>query len=117
MNFATAKLKNAIVKWSSTLVIARISPWTRWCWCGGGKFSSKGPAPLHSASRSVGKCLVQWPLDPQEPADVRELEHYLTERRKEIDRKYDYRLGERGGRIMPQDAGVAFNRTGYLWTC
>jgi hypothetical protein len=38
--------------------------------------------------------LVQWPLDPQEPADVRELEHYLTERRKEIDRKYDYRLGE-----------------------
>jgi hypothetical protein len=27
----------------------------------------------------------------KEPADVWELEHYLTERRKEIDRKYDYR--------------------------
>jgi len=27
----------------------------------------------------------------KEPADLWELEHYLTERRKEIDRKYDYR--------------------------
>ena len=27
----------------------------------------------------------------KEPADVWELEHYLTERRKEINRKYDYR--------------------------
>jgi len=27
----------------------------------------------------------------KEPADVRELERYLTQRRKEIDRKYDYR--------------------------
>ena len=27
----------------------------------------------------------------KEPADVWELEHYLTERRKEIDRNYDYR--------------------------
>ncbi len=27
----------------------------------------------------------------KEPADVWELEHYLTERRKEIDRKYDFR--------------------------
>jgi len=27
----------------------------------------------------------------KEPADVWELEHYLTERRKEIDRTYDYR--------------------------
>lgn len=26
-----------------------------------------------------------------DPADVWELEHYLTERRNEIDRKYDYR--------------------------
>jgi Photoprotection regulator fluorescence recovery protein len=27
----------------------------------------------------------------KEPADLWDLEHYLTERRKEIDRKYDYR--------------------------
>ena len=28
----------------------------------------------------------------KEPADVWELEHYLTQRRKEIDRKYEFRL-------------------------
>ena len=30
----------------------------------------------------------------KEPADVWELEHYLTERRKEIDGKYDYRYSQ-----------------------
>ena len=30
----------------------------------------------------------------KEPADVWELEQYLTERRKEIDRKYDYRYSQ-----------------------
>ncbi|HEY1481464.1 MAG TPA: hypothetical protein VGF19_01965 [Candidatus Acidoferrum sp.] len=30
----------------------------------------------------------------KEPANVWELEHYLTERRKEIDRKYDYRYSQ-----------------------
>ena len=35
----------------------------------------------------------------KEPADVWELEHYLTQRRKEIDRKYDYRYSQ-------TDAGV-----------
>jgi hypothetical protein len=30
----------------------------------------------------------------KEPADVWELEHYLTERRKEVDRKYDYRYSQ-----------------------
>jgi hypothetical protein len=30
----------------------------------------------------------------KEPADLWELEHYLTERRKEIDRKYDYRYSQ-----------------------
>ena len=30
----------------------------------------------------------------KEPADVWKLEHYLTERRKEIDRKYDYRYSQ-----------------------
>ncbi len=30
----------------------------------------------------------------KEPADVWELAHYLTERRKEIDRKYDYRYSQ-----------------------
>jgi hypothetical protein len=30
----------------------------------------------------------------KEPADVWELEHYLTERHKEIDRKYDYRYSQ-----------------------
>ena len=30
----------------------------------------------------------------KEPADVWDLEHYLTERRKEIDRKYDYRYSQ-----------------------
>jgi hypothetical protein len=39
----------------------------------------------------------------KEPADVWELEHYLTERRKETDRKYDYRysqLTEVFGRLL-----------------
>jgi len=30
----------------------------------------------------------------KEPADLWDLEHYLTERRKEINRKYDYRYSE-----------------------
>ena len=30
----------------------------------------------------------------KEPADAWELEHYLTERRKEINRKYDYRYSQ-----------------------
>ena len=30
----------------------------------------------------------------KEPADVWELEQYLTERRKEIDRKYEYRYSQ-----------------------
>ena len=30
----------------------------------------------------------------KEPTDAWELEHYLTERRKEIDRKYDYRYSQ-----------------------
>jgi hypothetical protein len=30
----------------------------------------------------------------QQPSDLWELEHYLTERRKEIDRKYDYRYSQ-----------------------
>ena len=30
----------------------------------------------------------------KEPADVWDLKHYLTERRKEIDRKYDYRYSQ-----------------------
>jgi Photoprotection regulator fluorescence recovery protein len=30
----------------------------------------------------------------KEPADVWDLEHYLTERRKEINRKYDYRYSQ-----------------------
>ena len=29
-----------------------------------------------------------------EPADLWELEHYLTQRRKEINRKYDYRYSQ-----------------------
>ena len=30
----------------------------------------------------------------KEPVDLWDLEHYLTERRKEIDRKYDYRYSQ-----------------------
>src|ERR1700726_2287862 len=30
----------------------------------------------------------------QEPSDLWDLEHYLTQRRKEIDRKYDYRYSQ-----------------------
>ena len=30
----------------------------------------------------------------KEPADLWDLEHYLTQRRKEIDRKYDYRCSQ-----------------------
>jgi len=30
----------------------------------------------------------------KEPADLRDLEHYLTQRRQDIDRKYDYRYSQ-----------------------
>ena len=30
----------------------------------------------------------------QQPSDLWDLEHYLTQRRKEIDRKYDYRYSQ-----------------------
>ena len=36
-----------------------------------------------------------------QPSDLWELEHYLTERRKEIDRKYDYRYS-----VLPRVFGV-----------
>ena len=34
------------------------------------------------------------PNQISEPVDLRDLEHYLTQRRKEIDRKYDYRYSQ-----------------------
>src|SRR5437870_980373 len=51
----------------------------------------------------------------KEPADVWELEHYLTERRKEIDGKYDYRCRRakarrgalRGKPTLPGAPGVS----------
>src|ERR1700747_326729 len=36
----------------------------------------------------------QMPNQISEPVDLRDLEHYLTQRRKEIDRKYDYRYSQ-----------------------
>jgi hypothetical protein len=45
----------------------------------------------------------------KEPADVWELEHYLTERRKEIDCKYDYRysqLTQVFGRLLYDSQGI-----------
>jgi len=42
----------------------------------------------------------------KDPADVWELEYYLTERRREIDRKYDYRysqLTQVFGRLLYED--------------
>jgi Photoprotection regulator fluorescence recovery protein len=42
---------------------------------------------LHEAMEEAKKMASQI----KEPADLWDLEHYLTERRKEIDRKYDYR--------------------------
>jgi Photoprotection regulator fluorescence recovery protein len=42
----------------------------------------------------------------KEPSDLWDLEHYLTERRKEIDRKYDYRysqLAQVFGRLLHEN--------------
>ena len=45
---------------------------------------------LHEAIQEAKKMASQI----QEPADLWDLEHYLTERRKEITRKYDYRYSQ-----------------------
>jgi len=39
-----------------------------------------------------------------EPADLWDLEHYLTQRRKEIDRKYDYRVFATHARVWETSA-------------
>jgi hypothetical protein len=45
---------------------------------------------LHAAMQEAKKMVSQI----KEPADLWDLEHYLTERRKEINRKYDYRYSQ-----------------------
>ena len=51
-------------------------------------------AALKRELRDVIRKTKQMANQIKEPADVWELEHYLTERRKEIDRKYDYRYSQ-----------------------
>jgi len=60
-------------------------------------------AALNRELQDVMETTKQMASQVKEPADVWELEHYLTERRKEIDRKYDYRysrLTEVFGRLL-----------------
>jgi hypothetical protein len=45
---------------------------------------------LHEVIQEVKKMASQ----TQQPSDLWDLESYLTQRRKEIDRKYDYRYSE-----------------------
>jgi hypothetical protein len=49
-------------------------------------------AALKRELQDVTRKTKQMANQIKEPADVWELEHYLTERRKEIDRKYDFRV-------------------------
>ena len=51
-------------------------------------------AALKRELQEVMRKAKQMASQIKEPADVWELEHYLTERRKEIDRKYDYRYSQ-----------------------
>ena len=51
-------------------------------------------AALKQELQDVMRKTKQMANQIKEPADVWELEHYLTERRKEIDRKYDYRYSQ-----------------------
>src|SRR6266568_2525999 len=51
-------------------------------------------AALKRELQDVMRKTKQMASQIKEPADVWELEHYLTERRKEIDRKYDYRYSQ-----------------------
>ena len=45
---------------------------------------------LHEVTQETKQMATQI----NEPADLWDLEHYLTQRRKEIDRKYDYRYSQ-----------------------
>jgi hypothetical protein len=51
-------------------------------------------AALKRELQDVTRKTKQMANQIKEPADVWKLEHYLTERRKEIDRKYDYRYSQ-----------------------
>ncbi len=51
-------------------------------------------AALKQELQDVMRKTKQMANQIKEPADVWEVEHYLTERRKEIDRKYDYRYSQ-----------------------
>jgi hypothetical protein len=51
-------------------------------------------AALERELQDVMQKTTQMANQIKEPAEVWELEHYLTERRKEIDRKYDYRYSQ-----------------------
>ncbi|MGA8621223.1 MAG: hypothetical protein WB660_22200 [Candidatus Sulfotelmatobacter sp.] len=51
-------------------------------------------AALKRERQEVMRKTKQMANQIKEPADVWELEHYLTERRKEMDRKYDYRYSQ-----------------------
>jgi polyribonucleotide nucleotidyltransferase len=51
-------------------------------------------AALKRELQDVMRTTKQMANQIKEPADVWELEHYLTERRKEIDRKYEFRSSQ-----------------------
>src|SRR5215468_358369 len=51
-------------------------------------------AALKRELQEVMQASKQMANEIKEPADVWDLEHYLTERRKEINRKYDYRYSQ-----------------------
>ena len=51
-------------------------------------------AALNRELQEVMQEAKQMANEIKEPADAWDLEHYLTERRKEINRKYDYRYSE-----------------------
>jgi hypothetical protein len=55
----------------------------------------------------------------QQSSDLWDLEHYLTQRRKEIDRKYDYRysqLTQVFGRLLHESDSARNNCTAYART-
>ena len=51
-------------------------------------------AALKRELQEVMQAAKQMANQISEPADLWDLEHYLTQRRKEIDRKYDYRYSQ-----------------------
>ena len=67
--------------------LCRAAPW----FCLGSASNEAFDAALKRELQDVMRKTKQMANQIKEPADVWELEHHLTQRRKEIDRKYDFR--------------------------